>query len=40
MELVAHLVADVVGTEDDAAVTPTPSISVRRNASLTVTRVA
>lgn len=32
--------AYVDGTEDDAAVTPTPSISVRRNASLTVTRVA
>jgi hypothetical protein len=32
--------AYVDGTEDDAAVTPTPSILVRRNASLTVTRVA
>lgn len=32
--------AYVDATEDDAAVTPTPSISVRRNASLTVTRVA
>lgn len=32
--------AYVDGTEDDAAVTPTPSVSVRRNASLTVTRVA
>lgn len=30
----------VDGTEDDAAVTPTPSIFVRRNASLTVTRTA
>lgn len=30
----------VDATEDDAAVTPTPSISVRRNASITVTRVA
>ena len=27
-------------TEDDAAVTPTPSIFVRRNASLTVNRIA
>jgi hypothetical protein len=32
--------AYVDATEDDAAVTPTPSISVRRNASLTVERVA
>ena len=32
--------AYVDGTEDDAAVTPTPSINVRRLASLTVTRVA
>ena len=30
----------VDGTEDDAAVVPTPSISVRRLASLTVTRIA
>lgn len=30
----------VDGTEDDAAVVPTPSIDVRRLASLTVTRVA
>ena len=30
----------VDATEDDAAVTPTPSIFVRRRASLTVTRVA
>lgn len=30
----------VDGTEDDAAVTPTPSITVRRFASLTVTRIA
>lgn len=30
----------VDATEDDAAVVPTPSILVRRNASLTVTRVA
>lgn len=30
----------VDGTEDDAAVTPTPSITVRRNASLTVVRTA
>ena len=30
----------VDGTEDDAAVTPTPSITVRRNASLTVERIA
>ena len=28
------------GTEDDAAVTPTPSIEVRRNASISVTRTA
>ena len=32
--------AYVDGTEDDAAVVPTPSITVRRLASLTVTRVA
>ena len=32
--------AYVDGTEDDAATTPTPSISVRRLASMTVTRVA
>lgn len=32
--------AYVDGTEDDAAATPTPSIFVRRNASITVTRVA
>ena len=32
--------AYVDGTEDDATVTPTPSIFVRRNASLTVTRTA
>ena len=32
--------AYVDATEDDAAVTPTPSISVRRNASLTVQRIA
>jgi hypothetical protein len=32
--------AYVDATEDDAMVTPTPSIFVRRNASLTVTRVA
>lgn len=32
--------AYVDGTEDDATVTPTPSIFVRRNASLTVKRVA
>lgn len=32
--------AYVDGTEDDAAVVPTPSISVRRNASLTVERIA
>lgn len=30
----------VDGTEDDAAVTPTPSILVRRNASISVTRIA
>lgn len=30
----------VDGTEDDAAVTPTPSVLVRREASLTVTRTA
>lgn len=30
----------VDGTEDDAAVVPTPSINVRRLASLTVTRIA
>jgi hypothetical protein len=30
----------VDGTEDDAAVTPTPSIGVRRNASITVERIA
>lgn len=28
------------GTEDDPAVTPTPSITVRRNASITVERIA
>lgn len=32
--------AYVDGTEDDAAVTPTPSVTVRRNASLTVSRIA
>lgn len=32
--------AYVDATEDDATVTPAPSIFVRRNASLTVTRVA
>lgn len=32
--------AYVDGTEDDAAVTPTPSITVRREASLTVNRIA
>ena len=32
--------AYVDGTEDDAAVTPTPSIMVRRKASLTVIRTA
>jgi hypothetical protein len=30
----------VDGTEDDAAVTPTPSIAVRRNASIAVERIA
>lgn len=30
----------VDGTEDDAAVTPTPSITVRRNASISVKRIA
>lgn len=30
----------VDGTEDDPATTPTPSITVRRNASITVTRTA
>ena len=30
----------VDGTEDDAATTPTPSIQVRRNASITIERVA
>ncbi|MBO7669064.1 MAG: hypothetical protein J6S60_00610 [Oscillospiraceae bacterium] len=30
----------VDGTEDDAATTPTPSIQVRRNASITVERTA
>ena len=30
----------VDGTEDNAAVTPTPSVLVRRNASLTVERIA
>ena len=30
----------VDGTEDDAATTPTPSIQVRRNSSITVERVA
>ena len=30
----------VDGTEDDAAVTPTPSITVRRNASIAVERIA
>jgi hypothetical protein len=30
----------VDGTEDDPATTPTPSITVRRNASMTVTRIA
>ena len=28
------------GTEDDPAVTPTPSITVRRNASISVERIA
>lgn len=32
--------AYVDGTEDNAAVTPTPSITVRRNASITVDRIA
>jgi len=32
--------AYVDGTEDDAATTPTPSIQVRREASLTVNRIA
>lgn len=32
--------AYVDGTEDDPATTPTPSIQIRRNASLTVTRIA
>ena len=32
--------AYVDATEDDAAITPTPSISVRRRASLTVNRIA
>ena len=32
--------AYVDGTEDDAAVTPTPSIQVRRNAPITVERIA
>ena len=32
--------AYVDATEDDATVTPTPSISVRRNASLNVNRIA
>ena len=32
--------AYVDGTEDDAAVTPTPSISVRRRASIDVKRIA
>lgn len=30
----------VDGTEDDAAITPTPSITVRRNASISVKRIA
>ena len=30
----------VDGSEDDAAVTPTPSITVRRNASISVKRIA
>ena len=30
----------VDGTEDDAAVTPTPSVTVRRNASISVERIA
>lgn len=32
--------AYVDGTEDDAAITPTPSIQIRREASLTVNRIA
>ncbi len=32
--------AYVDGTEDDPATTPTPSIQIRRDASLTVTRIA
>lgn len=32
--------AYIDATEDDAAVTPTPSIFVRRNASIAVTRIA
>lgn len=32
--------AYVDGTEDDPAITPTPSILVRRNASITVERIA
>lgn len=32
--------AYVDGTEDDAAVVPTPSIQVRRNASITINRIA
>jgi len=32
--------AYVDGTEDDPATTPTPSIQVRREASLTITRIA
>lgn len=32
--------AYVDGTEDDAATTPTPSITVRRDASITVERIA
>lgn len=32
--------AYVDGTEDDPATTPTPSITVRRNASITVERIA
>lgn len=32
--------AYVDGTEDDPATTPTPSITVRRNASITVDRIA
>lgn len=30
----------VDGTEDDAAIVPTPSITVRRNASITIDRIA